>query len=165
MNDVNNKNTITIEPMYETEEGLEFIPNPDDHEFIKKQCEEGNFKMAFQLHAVSGATIYAVFNDDKWTNHHDLYRYICLRRNSKEELHKLLIEGEFDIGVARLGSYHIIKEITPYSDDQNDEIRMHYGHPRWITGNIANRSISYGSDVFQEIVSEMNQNVKTLYNS
>ena len=98
----NNKNNVTIEPMYETEEGLEFIPNPDDHEFIKKQCEEGIFKMAFRLHSVDCAEIYAVFNNDKWTNHYDLYRYICLRRNANEELHQLLIEGEFDIGIAKI---------------------------------------------------------------
>ena len=32
-------NSIRIEPMYETEEGLEFITNPNDADFIKKQCE------------------------------------------------------------------------------------------------------------------------------
>ena len=32
-------NCIKIEPMYETDEGLEFIPNTNDIEFIKKQCE------------------------------------------------------------------------------------------------------------------------------
>jgi hypothetical protein len=153
----NNNNHVAIEPMYETEEGLEFIPNPDDHEFIKKQCEEGIFKMAFRLHSVDCAEIYAVFNNDKWTNHYDLYRYTCLKRNSKEELHKLLTEGEFDIGIARLGSYHVIKEITPYSHDDNDEIRMHYELPRTIEGNIAWRSINYGSDVFHEIVENLNK--------
>lgn len=147
--------SVNIEPMYETEEGLEFIPNPDDHEFIKKKCEEGKFKMAFLLHSVDCAEIYAVFNKDKWTNHFDLYRYICLRRNSKEEMHKLLIHGEFDIGISRLGSYHVIKEITPYID--NDEIRMHYELPRTVEGNIAYRSIHSGSDVFQEIVNNLNK--------
>ena len=157
MNENNAKNGVFIEPMYETEEGLEFIPNPDDHEFIKNQCEEGIFKMAFRLHSVDGAEIYAVFNNDKWTNHYDLYRYICLRRNSKEELHKLLIDGEFDIGIARLGSYHVIKEITPYSHNDNDEIRMHYELPRTFEGNIAWRSINPGSDIFHEIVENLNK--------
>jgi len=151
----NNENKILIEPMYETEEGLEFIPNLDDHEFIKKQCEEGIFKMAFRLHSVDCGENYAIFNNYKWTNHYDLYRYICLKRNSKQELHKLLIEGEFDIGIARLGSYHVIKEITPYSHDDNDEIRMHYSLPRTTEGNIAHRSIIPGSDVFQDIVDNL----------
>jgi hypothetical protein len=153
----NGENKVLIEPMYETEEGLEFIPNPDDHDFIKNQCEEKIFKMAFRLHSVDCAVIYAIFNNDKWTNHYDLYRYICLNRNSKQELHKLLIEGEFDIGIARLGSYHIIKEITPYSHDDNNEIRMHYSLPRTVEGNIAWRSINYGSDVFYEIVENLNK--------
>lgn len=151
------KNNVLIEPMYETEEGLEFIPNPDDHDFIKKQCEECKFKMSFHLHSVDCAEIYAVFNNDKWTNHYDLYRYTCLKRNPKEELHKLLIKGEFDIGIARFGSYHVIKEITPYSDDVNDEIRMHYSLPRTFEGNIAHRSIHFGSDVFHEIVDNLNK--------
>lgn len=154
-----NKNDVFIEPMYETEEGLEFITNPNDHEFIKEQSEKGKFKMAFRLHSVDGAEIYAVFNNDKWTNSYDLYRYICLKRNSKEELYKLLIEGEFDIGIARLGSYHVIKEITPYSHDDNDEIRIHYSLPRTseTEGNIAWRSINPGSDVFHEIVENLNK--------
>ena len=155
MNNINNN--LTIEPMYETEEGLEFIPNPDDHEFIKEQSEKGTFKMAFRLHSVDCAEIYAIFNNDKWTNHYDLYRYTCLKRNPKEELHKLLIEGEFDIGIARFGSYHVIKEITPYSHDDNDEIRMHYSLPRTAEGNVAWRSIHFGSDVFHEIVENLNK--------
>jgi len=157
MQDINRNTHVTIEPMYETEEGLEFIPNPDDHEFIKNQCEEGTFKMAFRLHSVDCAEIYAVFNNDKWTNHYDLYRYTCLKRNTKKELHKLLIEGEFDIGIARLGSYHVIKEITPYSHNDNDEIRMHYSLPRTAEDNIAWRSIHFGSDVFNEIVDDLNK--------
>ena len=150
---------INIEPMYETEEGLEFIPNPNDHDFIKEQCELGKFKMAFHLHSVDCATIYAIFNNNKWTNHYDLYRYICLKRNTKDELHTLLIEGNFDIGISRIGSYHAIKEITPYSHDDNDEIRMHYELPRTAEGNIAHYSIHFGSDVFQEIVDKMNSGV------
>jgi len=156
MNDNNNKNKLIIEPMYETEDGLEFIPNPDNADFIRGQSELGTFKMAFRIHSVDGAEIYAIFNNDQWTNHYDLYRYICLKRNPKEELYNLLIEGKFDIGIARLGSYHVIKEIKPYSHEDNDEIRMHYEEPRSVPGNIAHRSIQPGSDVFQEIVNEMN---------
>ena len=78
-------------------------------------------------------------------------------RNSKEELHKLLVQGEFDIGIARIGSYHVIKEITPYSHVDNDEIRMHYSLPRTAEGNVAWRSIHFGSDVFHEIVENLNK--------
>jgi hypothetical protein len=156
MNDNNNKNKLIIEPMYETDEGLEFIPNPENADFIRIQAELGTFKMAFRIHSVDGAEIYAIFNNDQWTNHYDLYRYICLKRNPKEELYNLLIEGKFDIGIARLGSYHVIKEIKPYSHEDNDEIRMHYEEARSVPGNIAYRSIHPGSDVFQEIVNDMN---------
>jgi hypothetical protein len=156
MSDTQTKPTITIQPMYQTDEGLEFIPNVEDHTFIKKQAELGTFKMAFCLHAVDGAEIYAIFNNDQWTNHYDLYRYICLKRNPKEELYRLLVEGQFDIGIARHGSYHVIKEITPYSHEDNNEIRMHYEDRRDVPGNVAHRSIHQGSDVFQEIVDQMN---------
>ena len=69
-------NFIRIEPMYETEEGLEFITNPNDTDFIKQQCELGKFKMAFQLQTVTAAAIYAIFNVDQWSMNYDLYRYI-----------------------------------------------------------------------------------------
>ena len=151
-----NDNTITIEPMYQTDEGLQFLLNVEDHVFIKKQCEAGTFRMAFRLHTVDGAELYAIFNNDKWTNHYDLYRYVCLKRNPKNELYNLLIQGEFDIGIARLGTYHVIKEITPYLHDDNDELRMHYEARRDVPGNVAHRSIHPGSDVFQEIVDTMN---------
>ncbi len=147
-------NSIKIDPMYETDEGLEFIPNPNDTDFIKQQCELGNFKMAFHIHTVTGADIYAIFNNDQWSNNYDLYRYICLSRNTNKELHNLLIEGNFDIGIARLGSYHVLKEITPYSHEDNDEIRLHYTEPRTTEGNIAWRSITW--DAFKDIVDELN---------
>lgn len=149
-------NCIQIEPMYETDEGLEFIPNPNDTEFIKQQCELGNFKLAFHFQSITCAEIYAIFNNDQWSNSYDLYRYICLRRNTNKELYKLLIEGNFDIGIARLGSYHVIKEITPYSHDNNDEIRLHYTQPKTTEGNIAWRSITW--DAFKDIVDELNKN-------
>jgi len=147
-------NFIRIEPMYETEEGLEFITNPNDTDFIKQQCELGKFKMAFQLHTVTAAAIYAIFNVDQWSMNYDLYRYICFSRHTNEELYELLIEGKFDIGIARLGSYHVIKEITPYSHDDNDEIRLHYTEPRTTEGNIAWRSITW--DAFKDSVDELN---------
>jgi hypothetical protein len=146
---------IQIEPMYETDEGLEFITNPNDTEFIKHQCELGKFKMAFHLQTVTAAAIYAIFNINQWSINYDLYRYICLSRNTNEELYELLIEGKFDIGIARLGSYHIIKEITPYSHDDNDEIRLHYTEPKTMEGNIAWRSINW--DCFKDIVDELNK--------
>ena len=148
-------NTIKIEPMYETEEGLEFIPNPNDVDFIKKQSELGKFKMAFHVHSVTGAAIYAIFNNNEWSNSYDLYHYLCLHRNTNEEMYDLFIEGKFYIGVARLGSYHVIKEITPYSHDDNDEIRLHYTKPRTAEGNIAWRSITW--DVFRDIVDKINK--------
>jgi hypothetical protein len=147
-------NFIRIEPMYETEEGLEFITNPNDTDFIKQQCELGKFKMAFQLHTVTAAAIYAVFNAEQWSMNYDLYRYICFSRHTNEELYELLIEGKFDIGIARLGRYHVIKEITPYSHDDNDEIRLHYTEPRTTEGNIAWRSITW--DAFKDSVDELN---------
>jgi len=147
-------NFIRIEPMYETEEGLEFITNPNDTDFIKQQCELGKFKMAFQLQTVTAAAIYAIFNVDQWSMNYDLYRYICFSRHTNEELYELLIEGKFDIGIARLGSYHVIKEITPYSHDDNDEIRLHYTEPRTTEGNIAWRSITW--DAFKDSVDELN---------
>ena len=147
-------NFIRIEPMYETEEGLEFITNPNDTDFIKQQCELGKFKMAFQLQTVTAAAIYAIFNVDQWSLNYDLYRYICFSRHTNEELYELLIEGKFDIGIARLGSYHVIKEITPYSHHDNDEIRLHYTEPRTTEGNIAWRSINW--DCFKDSVDELN---------
>jgi hypothetical protein len=148
-------NMVLIEPMYETDEGLEFISNPNNIEFIKEQCELRKFKMAFQLHVVDCSIIYAIFNNDKWSNTYDLYRYICLKRNTKNEIHKLLIEGNFDIGIARLNSNHIIKEILPYSHDDNNEIRMHYSQPKSVKANIAWRSITHGSDIFKDIVEQL----------
>ena len=147
-------NTIRIEPMYETEEGLEFITNPNDKEFIKQQCELGKFKMAFHIQSVTAAAIYAIFNIDHWSIRYDLYRYICLDRNTDEELYNLLIQGKFNIGIARLGSYHVIKEITPYSHENNNEIRLHYTEPRTTEGNIAWRSITW--DAFKESVDKLN---------
>lgn len=149
-------NIINIEPMYETDEGLEFIKNPNDVEFIKKQCELGKFKMSFQIQTVTAAVIYAIFNNDQWSNNYDLYRYLCLRRNTNEDLYNLLVEGVFDIGIVRLGNHHIIKEIIPYFHDDNDEIRLHYTEPRTTEGNVAWRSITW--DVFDNFVNELNTN-------
>ena len=149
-------NCIQIEPMYETDEGLEFIPNTNDIDFIKEQCELRKLKLAFRFQTVTCAEIYAIFNNDQWSNSYDLYRYVCLGRNTNKELYNLLIEGNFDIGIARLGSYHAIKEITPYSHDNNDEIRLHYTQPKTTEGNIAWRSITW--DAFKDIVDELNKN-------
>jgi hypothetical protein len=146
--------SIQIEPMYETEEGLEFISTPNDKDFIKQQCELGKFKMAFHIQSVTAAAIYAIFNNDQWSINYDLYKYLCLRRNTQKELYELLIEGNFDIGIARLGSYHVIKEITPYSHDDNDELRLHYTGARTSEGNVAWRSITW--DAFKDSVDELN---------
>jgi hypothetical protein len=78
--------------------------------------------------------------------------YLSSIKNIKKDLYELLIEGKFDIGIARMGSYHVIREITSYDNDVNNEIRMHYSTMRNTEGNIAWRYINYGSDVFQEFV-------------
>jgi len=148
---------ILIEPMYQTDEGLEFIPDPNDYVFMQEKSDEGKFKLAFRFQTVDCAEIYAIFNSEKWTNSFELYKYTCLQRNTKKELYKLLIEGEFDIGVSRLNSYQLIKhhDITSYNHDDNDEIRLHYTQPRSVSGNVAWRSITW--DLFKDIVDDMNK--------
>ena len=73
----------------------------------------------------------------------------------KKEMYDLLVEGKFDIGIARLRSYHVIKEITPYSHNDNDELRLHYTEPRTFEGNVAWRSITW--DAFKDIVDDINE--------
>jgi hypothetical protein len=164
-------NCIKIEPMYETEEGLEFIGNPNDSDFINKQCDLGKFKMAFHIQTVDCAAIYAVFNNAEWALNYHLYKFMTLISNTQKEMYDQLIEGRFDIGIARLGSYHVIKDIKPYFHEDNDELRLHYTEPRthekniacrtqknnaWQTQqNIAWRSITW--DAFKDIVDKLNE--------
>ena len=143
---------ILIEPMYQTEEGLEFIPDPNDYVFMQEKSDEGKFKLAFRFQTVDCAEIYAIFNNENWTNSLNLYKYTCLQRNTKKELYQLLIKGQFDIGISRMGSYQLIKhhDITSYNHDDNDEIRLHYTQPRSVKDNVAWRSITW--DLFSEYV-------------
>ena len=148
---------ILIEPMYQTEEGLEFIPDPNDYVFMQEKSDEGKFKLAFRFQTVDCAEIYAIFNNENWTNSLNLYKYTCLQRNTKKELYQLLIKGQFDIGISRMGSYQLIKhhDITSYNHADNDEIRLHYTQPRSVKDNVAWRSITW--DLFKDIVDDMNR--------
>lgn len=156
MTNNNNNDNIVIEVMYESEydEGLEFVVDPNNYEFIKKQSDNNKLRLGFLLHIVDGACIFALFNKDKWTNSFDLYKYCQLKRNTRQELYNLLVKGEFDIGISYCGSYHLITYITPYDHDDNSELRLHYEYPRHVTGNIGYRSIR--SDAFEEQVKQLN---------
>ena len=41
-----NMDLIVLEPLYETDEGLEFM-DPNDYKFIQKQIADGKFRMGF----------------------------------------------------------------------------------------------------------------------
>ena len=153
-------NDLIIEALYETDEGLEFVIDPNNFNFIKEQSDLNKLRLGFILHVVDRACIYALFNKEKWTNSFDLYTYCQLKRNTKEELYNLLIKGEFDIGVSYCGSYHLITSITPYDHDDNSEIRMHYEYPKSTPGNIAHYSIT--SDTFKEQVDTLNNYKRSL---
>ena len=145
---------IVLEPLYETDEGLEFM-DPNDYKIIEKQIELGKFRMGFYFQSVDGACIYGITNKDTWKI--DLGNYVYLHQNpyNRRTLFKLLLLGHFDIGVTRLGSYHLIKEITPYGDERNSEINLHYMCDRAEPANVAWRSITW--DLFAPIVQEMNK--------
>jgi hypothetical protein len=144
---------IVLEPMYETECGLEYM-NPTDLKSIEHQIQAGKFRLAFHFQAVDCATIHGVTNKDKWNIDMTVYNYLQQSPYDKRTLLKLLVLGHFDIGVSRLGSYHLIREITPYMHDDNSELRMHYIMSRSCEGNVAWRSITW--DLFEDMVDEMN---------
>ena len=146
---------VNLEPMYETEEGLEFIVNPDDYKAIQKQMDLGIFRMAFHFQTVDCACIYAVTNKDTWLFDIDVYKHLKKYPYTRRILLNLLKVGNFDIGVTRLGNYHVITGITPYDSDENSEIRLHYNYPRSYAGNVAWRSIKW--DLFKQNVEEMNK--------
>ena len=135
---------ILIYPLYKTEDGnLEFMDSTN-HALIQEKSEEKTFRMAFHIQTVDCAMIYAVFNNNQWSNCLDLYKYTCLQRNGKQELYTLLIEGMFDIGISRLHTnYTTITDITPYDSPENSEIRLHYTTPRSCPENVARYSIHW----------------------
>ena len=149
-----NKDTdlIILEPLYETDEGLEFM-DPNDYKTIHSQIAAGKFRMGFYFQSVDGACIYGVTNKDTWQIDHSVYTYLHEHPYNRRTLFKLLLLGHFDIGVTRIGNYHLIKEITPYSDDRNSEINLHYMCDRSEPGNIAWRSITW--DLFEPFVRKM----------
>ena len=83
------------------------------------------------------------------------YTYLQKNPYDRRTLFKLLLLGHFDIGVARIGSYHLIKDITPYSDEANSEINLHYMYPRYEPSNVAWRSINW--DLFAPMVDQINE--------
>jgi hypothetical protein len=146
---------VKLEPMYETDEGLEFIVNPDDYTAIQKQMDLGKFRMAFHFQTVDCACVYGVTNKDTWVFDIEVYKYLKKYPYTRRTLLQLLKAGHFDIGVTRLGNYHVITDITPYDVDENSEIRLHYTYPRSYAGNVAWRSMNW--DLFKENVDEMNK--------
>ncbi len=149
-----NDEHVFLEPMYETDEGLEFIVNPADYKTIQTQIDLGKFRMAFHFQTVDCACIYAVTNKETWKIDQSVYQYLEKNPYDRRTLFKLLLLGHFDIGMTRIGSYHIIKDIKPYSDEANNEIDLHYMLPRNDPNNVAWRSIHW--DLFAAIVDEIN---------
>ena len=148
------KELVFLDPMYETNEGLEFIVNPNDYKAIEKQIEAGTFRLAFHFQTVDCASIYGVTNKETWKIDLDIYTYLQKNPYDRRTLFKLLLLGHFDIGAAHAGSYHLIKDITPYSDEVNSEINLHYMYPRCEPGNVAWRSIKW--DLFAPMVEQIN---------
>jgi len=140
--------------MYETDEGLEFIVNPNDEKAIQTQMDLGKFRLAFHFQTVDGACIYAVTNKDTWLIDIEVYRHIKKYPYTRRTLFKILLLGHFDIGVTRIGKYHVISDITSYNDESNSEIRLHYTKPKATNGNVAWRSINW--DLFRNMVDELN---------
>jgi hypothetical protein len=145
---------VMLEPIYETDDGFEFIVNPEDYSAIQKYIEQGKLRLAFHFQTVDCACIYAVTNASWYL---DISIYCHLRKNpyTRRMMLILLKLGNFDIGVTSIGNYHIITNIQSYIADNNDEIRMHYNYPRCYAGNVAWRSINW--DLFKSFVEEMNQ--------
>jgi hypothetical protein len=145
---------IVLEPVYETEDGLEFI-DPNDTDAIQKQLDDNNFQLVFQLQTVDCACVYGILNQDNWMFNMETYMYLRANPYNKITLYKLLTKGEFDIGVARLNTYHLIRNVMKYYDEANSEIRLHYSKPRSFEGNVAWRSLNW--DLFEDIVNHLNQ--------
>jgi hypothetical protein len=149
-----NEEHVFLEPMYETDEGLEFIVDPNDYKTIAKEIYAGTFRMAFHFQTVDCACLYGVTNKDTWKIDLAVYQYLQKNPYDHRILLKLLVLGHFDIGIARIGSYHVLKDIAPYGDEINSEINKHYMELRSEPGNVAWRSINW--DLFAEFVDDMN---------
>ena len=149
---------VMLEPMYETDEGLEFIVDPNDLKAIKNQIDLGKFRMAFHFQTVDCVCIYGVTNKDTWLIDLDVYTYLQKNPYDRRMLLKLLLLGHFDIGITNLGSYHVITKITHYGHPANNEINMHYMYPITEPGNVAWRSINW--DLFAPLVDKMNENAR-----
>jgi len=140
--------------MYETDEGLEFIVNPEDYPAIQRQMDLGNFRLAFHFQTVDDTCLYAVTKDN-WYIDMPVYRHLKKNPYTRRLLLKLLMLGHFDIGRTRLGKYHIVSDIKCYNAEENSEIVLHYNYPRSYAGNVAWRSIKW--DLFKQFVEVMNQ--------
>jgi hypothetical protein len=153
---------VMLEPMYETDEGLEYVVNPNDYKAIQTLIDADKFRMAFHFQTVDGACIYGVTKKATWGIDMEVYTYLRKNPYTRWMILKLLTLGHFDIGVMHLGSYHVIKEtdITAYTNEDNNEIILHYTYPRSKPGNVAWRSIKW--DLFAQKVDEMNEEARQL---
>jgi hypothetical protein len=159
-----NEDHVFLEPMYETDEGLEFIVDPNDYTTVQEHLVKGTFRMAFHFQTADCACIYGITNKSTWAIDLAVYQYLQKNPYDRRTLFKLLLLGHFDIGIARLGSYHLLKEhdITLYSDEANSDINMHYMELRSKPGNVAWRSINW--DLFAHFVDDMNENAPQQFN-
>lgn len=153
---------VVLEPVYITEEGhLEFI-NPKDTAFIQKQIDEKTFQLVFHLHSVDCACVYGILTNQKWPFTMDIYNYLIANPYNKMTLYKLLINGEFDLGISRINRYHLITEISEYFDDDNIELHDHYTKSKFYNGNIYWRSLNW--DLFDDIVRFMSEQDEAYFN-
>ena len=114
---------VTMEPAYETTEGLEFI-HIKNTDFMAKQHKEKKFRLVFHFLTIGRECVYAILNADKWNFSYYTTNYIINHPFTKKTLFMLLQMGKFDIGLAVPSSYHMITNITPYFHKNNDVIRF-----------------------------------------
>ena len=114
---------VTMEPAYETAEGLEFI-HIKNTDFMAKQHKEKKFRLVFHFLTIGRECVYAILNADKWNFSYYTTNYIINHPFTKKTLFMLLQMGKFDIGLAVPSSYHMITNITPYFHKNNDAIRF-----------------------------------------
>jgi len=151
---------VMLEPMYETDEGLEYVVNPNDYKAIQTLIDADKLRMGFHFQTVDGACIFGLTKKATWGIDMEVYQYLRKNPYTRRMILKLLTLGHFDIGILRVGSYHVIKEITSYTNEENSEIILHYTYPRSKPGNVAWRSIKW--DLFSEMVKEMNDEAREL---
>ena len=153
---------VMLEPLYETDEGLEYVVNPNDYKAIQTLIDSNKLILCFHFQTVDGACIFGLTKKATWGIDMEVYQYLRKNPYNRRMILKLLTLGHFDIGIMRIGSYHVIKEITSYTNEENSEIIMHYTYPRSKPGNVAWRSIKW--DLFREMVDEMNEEARELAN-